>query len=74
MRESKKRSLVKGICYRLQANVATSLLVYLVIGEIDLALKIGLADSIVKLGIYFFNERLWNKVNWGYETKTIKKN
>jgi adenylylsulfate kinase len=73
MRETKKRSLVKGISYRLQATVATSLLVYLIIGEIDLALQIGLADSVVKLAIYFFNERLWNKVDWGYETKTIKK-
>ena len=73
MRETKKRSLVKGISYRLQATVATSLLVYLIIGEIDLALQIGLADSVVKLAIYFFNERLWNKVDWGYETKMIKK-
>ena len=64
---------MKGISYRLQATVATSLLVYLIIGEIDLALQIGLADSVVKLAIYFFNERLWNKVDWGYETKTIKK-
>ena len=34
-------------------------------GEIAIATSIASVDFITKLVLYFFHERIWNKINWG---------
>ncbi len=69
MRESKKRSVIKGISYRLMATAATMSVTYLFTSSLESSLKIGLADFLVKLSLYFINERIWSSVSWGYKAK-----
>jgi uncharacterized membrane protein len=33
--------------------------------EIELAAKVGLLDTLVKIGAFYFHERLWHRVNFG---------
>jgi len=65
-RASHMRSILKGISWRIVATSDTILVVLLVtclLGHcsIENALKIGFAEFIIKLGIYYFHERIWER-------------
>tara|TARA_B100000925_G_scaffold282974_1_gene256378 strand:- start:681 stop:902 length:222 start_codon:yes stop_codon:yes gene_type:complete len=70
--ESNKRSLFKAISWRIIASVVTSLIAY----SFGLPAKaIGLvffADLIIKFVLYFFHERLWNRIKFGIIEKDSK--
>jgi uncharacterized membrane protein len=38
---------------------------WIVTRELTFAAEIGLADTIIKLGTYYFHERLWIRVKFG---------
>ena len=63
--ESKKRSLVKAISWRIFATAITTIIVYILFKRIDLAIAAGIIESISKIIIYFTHERIWDKVNFG---------
>jgi len=63
--ESRWRSIVKAISWRIIATLVTFLVVYLFTREELLSLEIGLMDALVKISVYFGHERLWNKVGFG---------
>ena len=65
--EQKRRSVVKTLSWRLWATIITMFVVYAVKGEWRFAVEIGLLDTTIKLGAYFFHERMWNKINYGRE-------
>lgn len=65
--ERKRRSIIKTLSWRFMATVITTLVVYFVKGEWKFAVEIGLLDTTIKLGAYFFHERVWNKINYGRE-------
>ena len=64
-RETNGRSLIKTISWRFLATVTTAILVYLFTKDIDVALKIGGIEIFLKLVIYYFHERLWNRITFG---------
>jgi|GEM_PF-1607768 len=73
VREGKRRSVIKAITYRVSATVATFTLAYAFTGSLEIAGQIGVLDFVIKFLIYYINERLWTKTNWGYQDKrTIK--
>ena len=63
--ESRSRSIAKTLSWRVWATIITTIVVFVVKGEFKLALEIGLLDTTIKLGMYFFHERMWNKINYG---------
>ena len=63
--ETRRRSLVKAISWRLLAAIITSCVALAMTGEMKFAAKIGAIDTTVKLLIYFLHERAWNKINYG---------
>ena len=70
------RSVLKGISWRLIATIDTVLVVLLItclLGEcsIENAIKIGASEFLLKLGIYYFHERIWLRV-LGRQAKTNK--
>jgi len=64
-KETNKRSVVKGITWRLIATTTTMVIVYIFFGRLDLAIAAGLLESILKVGLYWWHERVWHKVRWG---------
>jgi adenylylsulfate kinase len=63
--ETRSRSLVKSVSWRLFGLLFTSLIGWLVTGSIRAGLTIGLMDFALKIGTFYAHERLWLRVRWG---------
>jgi len=63
--ETRARSIVKALSWRVFATLITTGVVYAMTGRIDNALEIGVVDTLVKLGLYFGHERAWARINYG---------
>ena len=59
------RSIVKSISWRIVGTLDTILISWFVTGTLRLAFSIGLIELVTKMVLYFFHERIWNKINWG---------
>lgn len=59
------RSIAKAISWRVIGTIDTLLISYLLTGEVILAASIASVDFVTKMFLYFFHERVWNKINWG---------
>lgn len=64
-KETNRRSVVKGISWRIVATTTTIIIVYLFFGRLDLAIAAGLIESVLKVGLYWAHERAWFKIRWG---------
>jgi len=64
-KETKSRSIVKTISWRVLATLTTIILVYIFIGDTTIALSVGGIEVILKMLIYFFHERAWDKIKFG---------
>lgn len=65
--ESHARSLLKGISWRIVATIDTILIVLIITClngncSLDHAIKIGAAEFLIKLLVYYFHERLWQLI------------
>lgn len=63
--ETKKRSILKALSWRTWATITTAVLVYIFTGKFALAITVGCLEVVAKMGLYFFHERLWQKIGWG---------
>ena len=63
--EKPLRSVLKALSWRVVGTVDTLVVSYYVTGEFTLAASIASVDFLTKLVLYFFHERVWNKVKWG---------
>ncbi len=63
--ETKTRSLLKAISWRIFATTTTTIIVYIFFKRLDLAIAAGAVESVAKIIIYFVHERLWNKIKIG---------
>jgi len=63
--EKPLRSVIKTISWRVIGTLDTILISWLITGHIALALSIGSIELITKMVLYFFHERIWNKIKWG---------
>ncbi|AOW18495.1 hypothetical protein LPB03_13975 [Polaribacter vadi] len=59
------RSIVKALSWRIVGTLDTLVVSYFVTGKIVLAASIATVDFLTKLVLYFFHERIWNKIKWG---------
>lgn len=65
--ESRKRHIAKTFTWRLVGTMDTMLLAWIISGNPMVGLKIGFAEVITKMALYYFHERLWYKVDFGVE-------
>ncbi|GGW39888.1 DUF2061 domain-containing protein [Arenibacter certesii] len=63
--ENPKRSIAKSISWRLIGTLDTMLISWVVTGELTVAFSIGVVELFTKMILYFFHERIWNKIQWG---------
>ena len=59
------RSVAKAVSWRFIGTMDTLLISYLLTGKVVLAASIASIDFITKMVLYFFHERIWNKIPWG---------
>jgi uncharacterized membrane protein len=67
--ESHSRSIVKAISYRILGSATTALIFYTLTGKASLSLSAGVLDMVLKIGVYFVHERVWNHINYGRTSK-----
>jgi len=67
MKETRKRSLIKSITWRLICIVVSILTSFVLTGKWDIAVAIGTVYNVVTMILYYFHERFWNRVKWGCE-------
>lgn len=65
MKETHYRSIIKAISYRLLGSAVTFLIALAFTRKIESAAGIGVADTILKIGAFYFHERLWNYIHFG---------
>lgn len=63
--EKPLRSVIKALSWRLIGTLDTLVVSYFLTGKIGLATSIASVDFVTKLVLYFFHERIWNKIKWG---------
>ena len=74
---SKKRHIAKAITWRIIASLTTFLLAMFFFGDDpnakEKATAIAIAESILKMVLYYFHERAWFQVNFGLISRKIKR-
>jgi len=63
--ESNARSIAKAVSYRVLGSIATAIIFYSLNRNVSLAFIGGALDAVVKIGVYFVHERIWNHINYG---------
>lgn len=63
--ETKTRSIIKSIIWRVVATLLTWGVVYFFTGSVRGSLEITLWAAGLSMVLYYIHERVWNKINWG---------
>lgn len=63
--EKPLRSILKAVSWRIVATFTTILLAFVFTGNWTISASIGIAEVIVKIGVYYLHERVWNLINFG---------
>ena len=59
---SKKKSLIKTITWRITASLTTMTIVFVVTGELLIAGEVAILEVIIKMIVYYYHERVWERV------------
>jgi len=65
MKVTRTRSFVKSLSYRIWGTLSSWAVVYVITGKGSLATIIAFWETVLKVFIYYFHERAWNKITWG---------
>ena len=65
MKDTRARSLVKGISWRALGTIDTFIVAGLLFGDPFSAAKIAGTEVITKIILYYLHERGWNFISWG---------
>ena len=67
--ESRSRSIVKSLVYRILSILGIGVLGWLITRDIRETTLITIVFQIYLTILYYVYERVWNKINWGRGTK-----
>jgi uncharacterized membrane protein len=65
MEGTRKRSVVKAIVWRIICIVVSVLTAFLFTGNWDLSVAVGTIYNVITMVLYYFHERIWNRIKWG---------
>lgn len=68
--ESRRRSLTKAVTWRVTGTLDTFIVSWLLTGEPRVAATIASVEFFTKIFLYYFHERIWNKIRWGKNDRT----
>lgn len=64
-KDEHRRSIAKGVSWRVTGTIDTIVIAFFVTGEYSKALSIGLTEVVTKIFLYYLHERFWARVQWG---------
>jgi uncharacterized membrane protein len=65
MEGTRKRSIVKSIAWRIICIVVSIITTFIFTGEWNLAVAVGTIYNAITMVLYYFHERIWNRIKWG---------
>jgi uncharacterized membrane protein len=65
IKENHRRSIAKALTWRVTGTLDTFLLSFLITRQLKFALAISATELVTKIVLYYFHERIWEKVRWG---------
>jgi|SRR5690606_21104080 len=66
---SNKRHLFKTITWRILGTLDTMTIAWIVTGNPLTGLKIGLAEVLTKMVLYYLHEKVWYKIDFGLDNR-----
>lgn len=63
--ESRKRSLVKSISWRIFGSCMTAIAAYFLTGSLSMTLYISMGEFFAKIVLFYFHERIWRIIPYG---------
>jgi len=63
--EAHSRSFVKAVSWRILGSIDTFVISYFVTGHLVFAASIASVESVTKIILFYFHERIWAVVPWG---------
>ena len=72
--QSQKRHLLKTLTWRLIGTLDTVILSWIITGNPLTGLKIGAAEIVTKMILYYLHERAWYRIDFGLEKIEGQKN
>jgi len=74
MADKHYRSFIKAISWRTTGTIDTMIVSYFVTGQFKLALTISAVELFTKIGLYYFHERIWDRLSFGRVKEAKKEN
>lgn len=65
-----RRAILKTLGYRVFMLIITITVAWGVIGDLGMAIDIGIIANVAKTGTYYLYERTWDHITWGLATPT----
>lgn len=67
--DSKKRHIAKTITWRIVGTIDTMILAWVISGDPMVGLKVGGAEVVTKMILYYLHERGWYKIDYGLKQR-----
>jgi len=67
MNDSAVRSLAKAVSWRITGTIDTFLISWAITGQPLIASGIAFTEIMTKVALFWFHERVWNRIKWGKE-------
>lgn len=65
MTVTKARSFVKSLSYRIFGTLTSFIVVYAITHKGSLSVLIAFWETILKVAVYYWHERVWDHIRWG---------
>jgi uncharacterized membrane protein len=65
VKENHRRSIAKALTWRVTGTLDTFILSYLITRQLKFAIAISAVELVTKIVLYYFHERIWEKIKWG---------
>lgn len=73
---SRKRHIAKTITWRVLASLTTFIIAFIFFRDdpnvTEKATAVALTEAVIKMGLYYFHERVWYKSNFGLKIRESK--
>ena len=69
IKDSNKRHITKTFTWRFVATLDTIILGFIITGNLMTGLKIGGAEIITKMVLYYWHEKLWYRIDYGLKSR-----
>lgn len=63
--ETHFRSILKAVSYRVVGSIVTFGVALVLTKRVEIAAQIGVLDTVLKIGAFYFHERLWHRIKIG---------